>query len=237
MARKHIIVVEDEEDMAALVAMRLQKEGYQVETAHDGVEGLERIRAGMPDLAILDVMLPGMSGTEIAVQLRSDARTAAVPILMLTAKGEEADVVMGLKTGADDYVTKPFSMGVMLARVAALLRRASQATATSGKILKAGPILIDPQRHLAEIHGKPVSLTLTEFRLLSALAAAGGRVLSRNQLMDQAMGLDTIVTDRTIDVHLTALRRKLGEARACIRTVRGVGYRLAVGDGREDEAT
>ncbi len=228
MSRKRILIVEDEPDMAELVALRLRREGYEVDVAHDGQEGLRRARAQPPDLAVLDVMLPGLSGTEVAAALRGDPRTAKLPILMLTAKGEETDVVVGLGSGADDYVTKPFSMAVLVARITALLRRAAAPEAgADAEVVSAGPIRIDRRRHRVEIKGRPVTLTATEFRLLLALVAAQGRVLSRNDLIDQALGLDAVVTDRTIDVHLTALRRKLGKARRCIQTVRGIGYRLA----------
>ncbi len=226
MARKRIVIVEDERDMADLVAMRLRKEGYQVEVACDGPRGLEMVRASPPDLVLLDLMLPGMSGTEVAAALRGDPRTAGVPIIMVTARAEESDVVVGLKFGADDYVTKPFSLSVLTARIDAVLRRSVlRETGTAGT-LKVGPITIDTQRHEVEVDGRVVGLTLTEFRLLAALAAARGRVLSRNQLMDQAMGLDVIVTDRTVDVHITSLRKKLGAARGRLQTVRGVGYKL-----------
>jgi two-component system phosphate regulon response regulator PhoB len=221
------MIVEDERDMADLVAMRLKREGYLVETARDGIDGLRRIQSDPPDLVLLDLMLPRMSGTEVATELRSDARTAAVPIIMMTAKSEDIDVVVGLHIGADDYVTKPFSMAVLLARVAAVLRRAgSEGGTTVSRLLRVGTISIDPDRHIVEVGREKVSLTLTEFKLLMALASARGRVLSRNQLMDQAIGVDAVVTDRTIDVHLTALRRKLGDARTYLKTVRGVGYRL-----------
>ena len=226
MSRKRIGLVEDEHDMADLVAARLRREGYVVDVAHEGLEGLELIRSAPPDLVLLDVMLPGMLGTDIAARLRDDPRTAGVPIIMLTAKSEESDIVVGLKFGADDYVTKPFSLAVLIARVAAILRRAAASPLSSKGILKIGPLLIDSQSHRVEVDGRAVSLTLTEFKLLTALAAAKGRVLSRNHLMDQAIGLEAIVTDRTIDVHLTALRKKLGAARACIETIRGVGYRF-----------
>jgi two-component system phosphate regulon response regulator PhoB len=235
MARKRIILVEDERDMADLVAGRLRKEGYKVDVATDGTAGWEGIRCDPPDLAILDIMLPGISGTEIARRMREDPRVATVPILMLTARSEESDIVVGLKFGADDYVTKPFSMSVLVARIDALLRRAATSRPTGGAI-KVGALLIDQDRHVVEVDGKALALTLTEFKLLTALAAAKGRVLNRNQLMDQAMGLDAVVTDRTIDVHMTALRRKLGKARGCIRTVRGVGYRLEV-EATGDEAS
>ncbi len=216
--------------MADLLAARLRKEGYQVEVSNDGADGLEMIRLSPPSLVLLDIMLPTMSGTEIAAKLRDDPRTAGVPIIMLTARSEESDIVVGLKFGADDYVTKPFSMSVLVARIDALLRR-STATAPAAKgMLKAGPLLIDRQRYTVQADGQPVALTLTEFRILAALAVANGRVLSRNQLMDQAIGLDAVVTDRTIDVHITTLRRKLGRARQCIQTVRGVGYKFSAGE-------
>ena len=217
--------------MAELVAMRLRREGYLVEVAPDGLRALETIRAAAPDLAIVDIMLPVLSGTDLVTELRQDPRTSTVPIIMMTAKGEETDIVVGLRLGADDYVTKPFSMSVLVARVAAVLRRAAALREGAKGLRRLGPITLDADRHVVEVGGRPVDLTVTEFRLLTALAGARGRVLNRNQLIDQAMGLNAVVTDRTIDVHLTALRKKLGEARACIQTVRGVGYRLAVDDG------
>jgi len=231
MSKKRIVVVEDEADMAELVAMRLRREGYLVEVAPDGLRALETIRAAVPDLAIVDIMLPVLSGTDLVTELRQDPRTSTVPIIMMTAKGEETDIVVGLRLGADDYVTKPFSMSVLVARVAAVLRRAAAMREGAKGLRRFGPITLDADRHIVEVGGRPVDLTVTEFRLLMALAGARGRVLNRNQLIDQAMGINAVVTDRTIDVHLTALRKKLGEARSCIQTVRGVGYRLAVDDG------
>jgi len=235
MSKKRIIIVEDEQDMADLVSMRLRREGYVVDIAHDGQEGLEKVRSAVPDLAIIDIMLPKLSGTDLVTEMRQDPRTAAIPIVMMTAKGDDSDVVVGLQLGADDYVTKPFSMSVLVARVGAVLRRTASAAASGKGPLRVGPISIDPDRHVVEVSGEPVSLTLTEFRLLVALVAARGRVLTRSQLIDQAMGINAIVTDRTIDVHLTALRRKLGDARSCIQTVRGVGYRMASEDAEANE--
>jgi two-component system phosphate regulon response regulator PhoB len=226
MSRKRIVIVEDERDMAELIAMRLRKEGYQADIAYDGAQGLERIRSAPPDLVLLDLMLPEMSGTEVAAAVRGDPRTAGVPIIMLTARSEESDIVVGLKFGADDYVTKPFSMSVLLARIDAVLRRTSVPRESAKGLVRVGSIEIDLQRHEVHAAGRPVALTLTEFRLLSALAAAKGIVLSRNQLIDQALGQDVVITDRTIDVHMSSLRRKLGGAGECLRTVRGVGYRL-----------
>lgn len=227
MAQQHILIVEDEADMAELVALRLQREGYRVEVVHDGAQALTQVRSAPPDLVLLDLMLPGMPGTEVAAQLRHDPRTSAVPIIMLTARSEESDIVVGLHVGADDYITKPFSMSVLVARIAAVLRRGRRSPPAGASVLQAGPLRIDVNRHRVEVNGTEVSLTLTEFRLLTAIVAARGRVLDRNQLIDQAIGMDVIVTDRTIDVHMTALRRKLGPARRLIQTVRGVGYRLA----------
>ena len=230
MTKKHVILVEDERDMAELVGMNLQREHYDVKVAYDGIKGLEQIRSTTPDLVILDIMLPGMSGTEVLRELRADPRTARIPVILLTAKTEEANVVAGLQLGADDYITKPFSMSVLCARVAAVLRR-SQSGFTTGKgLLKVGPIEINRDTHQVKIDGKTISLTLTEFRLLVAVIAARGRVLTRNLLIDHAIGLNAIVTDRTIDVHMAALRRKLGKARKYIKTVRGLGYQLVVDD-------
>jgi two-component system phosphate regulon response regulator PhoB len=229
MSKKRIVMIEDERDMADLVSARLRREGYKVDVAHDGNEGFEMVRSNPPDLVLLDLMLPGMSGTEIAARLRDDPRTAGVPIIMLTARTEESDIVVGLKFGADDYVTKPFSLSVLAARIDAVLRRAAAAGPSGKGVVRIGPLLIDQHRYAVEVNGEGVALTLTEFKLLSALVAAKGRVLNRNQLMDQAIGMDVIVTDRTIDVHVTALRRKLGKARDFIQTVRGVGYRFEAG--------
>ena len=172
-------------------------------------------------------MLPGMSGTEVARKLKAESRTAQIPIIMLTAKSEETDVVVGLTLGADDYVTKPFSMKILLARLSTVLRR-SDTVASAGEVgmLKAGPLSIDASKHDVLLNGESVKLTLTEFKLLISLVAARGRVLTRDQLMDKAMGTDVFVTDRAIDVHITAIRKKLGSASWLIRTVRGVGYSL-----------
>ncbi len=225
MAKKRIIIIEDERDMADLVAMRLKREYYEVEVAYDGRDGLDRVRCNPPDLVLLDIMLPWISGTEVLCAMRNDPRMSSVPVVMLTARTEEADIVVGLQLGADDYVTKPFSMSVLLARIAAVLRR-SEFSVAGKEVLAVGPIVIDPERYRVSVHGEPVALTATEFRLLVAIVAARGRVLNRNQLIDQALGMDAVVTDRTIDVHMAGLRRKLGKARNMIATVRGVGYRL-----------
>ncbi len=226
MAKKRIVIIEDEPDMADLIAARLQKEHYEVFTAYDGNQGLHEIRSKQPDLVVLDIMLPGMSGTEVLKQVRNDPQLAQIPVVMLTARTEEADVVAGLQLGADDYVTKPFSMSVMMARIEAVLRRRGVKDSGSSQ-LTAGPIRINRDTHQVSVNNKNVTLTLTEFRILAAIVASRGRILTRSQLIDRGIGPDAVVTDRTIDVHLASLRSKLGKARKYIQTVRGVGYRLA----------
>jgi len=226
--RKKVLIVDDEKDIVDLVAYNLARNGYETVTATDGNNALDSAAKNAPDLIILDLMLPGLDGMEVARRLKADAQTANIPIVMLTAKGEETDVVVGLTLGADDYVTKPFSMKVLLARVASVLRRAETGSGAVGEggLLRAGPLSIDTLKHEVLVKDEPIKLTLTEFKLLSALLTARGRVLTRDQLMDKAMGTDVFVTDRAIDVHITAIRKKLGEASWLVNTVRGVGYRL-----------
>jgi len=233
--KRRVLVVDDEKDLVELITYNLGRNGFEVLTAYNGNDALDVAQREVPDLVVLDLMLPGIDGTEVARRLRADSRTAGVPIVMLTAKGEETDVVVGLTLGADDYVTKPFSMKILLARITTVMRRHEQAAgagaggpggAGDGGVLKAGPLAIDLSRHEVTVDGEPVRLTLTEFKLLSSLVAARGRVLTRDQLMDKAMGPDVFVTDRAIDVHVTAIRKKLGAANWLVHTVRGVGYRL-----------
>ena len=227
-SRKKILIVDDEKDIVDLVAYNLGRNGYETLTAHDGNDALASAAKNSPDLIILDLMLPGIDGTEVARRLKADSQTANIPIVMLTAKGEETDVVVGLTLGADDYVTKPFSMKVLLARVGSVLRRSEAGSASPGEggLLRAGPLSIDTLKHEVLVDNELIKLTLTEFKLLSALLTARGRVLTRDQLMDKAMGTDVFVTDRAIDVHITAIRKKLGDANWLVNTVRGVGYRL-----------
>jgi DNA-binding response OmpR family regulator len=230
MKRPRILVVEDEPDLQELVRHNLARERYDVVTAGDGETALRETRRRVPDLVVLDLMLPGIDGLEVCRRLKSDPRTGSVPIVMLTAKGEETDVVVGLTLGADDYVTKPFSMKILMARLSTVLRRAEVTGGGGGEpdaqLIKAGPLTIDTSKHEITVNTEPVKLTLTEFKLLTALAQARGRVLTRDQLMDKAMGADVFVTDRAIDVHVTAIRKKLGAAHWLVHTVRGVGYRL-----------
>ena len=232
--KQTILVVDDEADLVELIGLNLERNGYDVVVARDGPGALDRARKHRPDLVVLDLMLPGLDGTEVARRLRADAATAHVPIIMLTAKGEETDEVVGLAVGADDYMTKPFSMKVLVARVKAVLRRGTKpgggaadgAGPDEAGVLRVGPLAMDTQKHDTTVAGRPVKLTLTEFKLLRALVEARGRVLSRDRLMDKAMGADVFVTDRAIDVHVTAIRKKLGAAAWLVHTVRGVGYRL-----------
>jgi len=227
--KRRVLVVDDERDIVDLLRYNLNKNGYEALVAVDGQQALELAARETPDLIVLDLMLPGLHGTEVARRLKADSRTMNIPIVMLSAKGEETDIVVGLTLGADDYVTKPFSMKVLLARLASVLRRAESPTGTgaeAGPNLKAGPLTIDSSKHEVTVEGESIKLTLTEFKLLCALVGARGRVLTRDQLMDKAMGTDVFVTDRAIDVHITSIRKKLGKASWLVHTVRGVGYRL-----------
>ncbi|MFG0260203.1 MAG: response regulator [Phycisphaerales bacterium JB041] len=226
-APRTILVVEDEQDLAELISINLERAGYEPHQVHDGRAGLEQAKALIPDLILLDVMLPGLAGTEVAQRLRLESTTAHIPIIMLTAKSAEADEVVGLSAGADDYVTKPFSLNFLLARIETVMRRAAP-DADRKTTLEAGPVLIRTDTHRVTVHGEDVKLTLTEFRLLSCLVEGNGAVLSRKELMHRAIGPGVRVTPRTIDVHVTALRRKLGDAGNMIETVRGVGYRLEI---------
>ncbi len=222
----HILVVEDEPALAELLRYNLEGAGYRVSHAGDGQAALTSVKADVPDLILLDLMLPVLSGAEVAGRVRAHPDTAEIPIIMVTAKSDEVDELVGLTVGADDYVTKPFSMQVLLARIQAVLRRGRSAEAPKGSIRRAGPIELDLDGHRVRVGGEAVRLTLTEFRMLCAMVEAQGRVLSRPALMQRAMGQGVLVTHRTIDVHVTALRRKLGECGGMIQTVRGVGYRL-----------
>lgn len=225
-ATRRVLVVEDERDLADMLVYNLQRQGFDAAAVYDGRAAINRILKDPPDLVILDWMLPELPGTEVVGRVRTNPATASLPIIMLTARTDEIDQVVGLTVGADDYVTKPFSTKVLLARVESLLRRSSEPSA-GGASLTLGPIEIDHDTHKVILDGRTVRLTLTEFRLLAALVQAGGRVLTRAQLMARAMGPGVTVTERTIDVHIIAIRRKLGAAGDLIHTVRGVGYRAS----------
>lgn len=233
MNKGTILIIDDEKDLLELVRYNLEKEGYEAICATDGITGVEIAVKHRPDLIVLDVMMPGMDGLEVCRKLRADTRTSQVPVLMLTARVSEADRVVGLEMGADDYVTKPFSPRELLARIKAILRRAA-GQQEQPEILKAGNIIIDVKRHEVTCEGKPLSLTATEFRILQFLVSRPGRVVARDEIIDAALGRDTAVLDRTIDVHITAIRRKLGRGGDWVETVRGFGYKLR--DPASDEA-
>ena len=226
-AGKTILIVEDEADLADILAFHLEREAYVCRRARDGEAALAEVRRSQPDLIVLDRMLPKVSGDEVIARLRRDPRTADIPVIMLTAKAEDADELVGFALGADDYVRKPFSVKLLLARVAALLRR-ERTTGDAREVLSGGPVVLDRGRHEVTVEGRPVTLTATEFRILAALVGAGGRVLDRGGLIDAALGQNVAVTDRTMDVHIAALRKKLGSAAKCVQTVRGVGYTFRV---------
>ena len=229
MAKGNILVIDDETDLIELVRYNLSKEGFEVSAAPDGESGLAAARRGAPDVVVVDLMLPGIDGLEVCRALRADDRTSHIPVIMLTAKNTESDRVVGLEIGADDYMTKPFSPRELAARIKAVLRRMSPRQHTPD-LLKHGDLSVDLQRHEVTCGEKAVNLTATEFRLLQFLAAHPGRVFSRSELIDGALGRDITVLDRTIDVHIMSLRRKLGDCGERIETVRGFGYRFSEPD-------
>jgi two-component system phosphate regulon response regulator PhoB len=224
----HILVVEDEPDISALVAYHLARESYRVRTAADGAEALRAIESERPDLVVLDWMLPGMSGLEVLAELRRREETRNLPVILLTARGEATDRIEGLRQGADDYVTKPFSPQELVLRVAAVLRRAQPAPAANGagKVLRVGPFVVDESAARAEVDGHELELTPTEFRLLAVLMERRGRVQSRRQLLEAVWEVTARITTRTVDMHVQRLRAKLGADADWIETVRGFGYRF-----------
>ena len=229
MARPRILFIEDERALTEVLSYNLQREGYETVVAHDGQEGLRKAQMHLPDVVLLDLMLPGLGGLEVCRELRAGERTRNVPIVMLTAKAEESDHVVGFSMGADDYVTKPFSVKVLLQRIKALQRRAESST-EPGELVEHLGVRIDRVRHRATVDGRDLDLTPTEFRLLECLLRQPGRAFSRAQLMDVAIGEGAVVLERTIDVHIKTLRKKLGAKQEYIETVRGIGYRF-----QEDE--
>ena len=222
---KKVLIVEDEPDVVDLLTLQLRKAGgFSVLTAYDGVEGLKKARAESPALIVLDLMLPRMPGLEVCKLLKTDALTSHIPIIMLTAKAEEVDRIVGLEFGADDYVTKPFSPREMLLRIKAILRR-GQGRMSEEKMTR-GPITIDSARHRVLVGGKPIILTAVEFKLLSMLMQRPGRVQARDRLLNEVWGYESAIDTRTVDTHVRRLREKLGKAASVIETVRGFGYRL-----------
>ncbi len=223
---KKIVAVEDEEDILELILYNLEKNGYDARGFISGEDGLRAIRKDPPDLVLLDLMLPGLDGIEVCKKIRENSSTRNLPIIMLTARGEEEDIVKGLQSGADDYVTKPFSPKVLMARIQAVLRRRPSDAMDANEIVRVHDLVIDPRRHEVLLNGESIELTSTEFSLLHYLAQRPGWVFTRDQIVVAIHGYDYPVTDRSIDVQVVGLRKKLGEAGDYIETVRGVGYRF-----------
>ncbi len=221
-----ILIVDDEEDILTLLEYNLEKAGFKVISADDGPEAIELAKKEKPALIILDIMLPSMEGTEVCKVIKRDNTTSHIPIIMLTAKGEEVDRIVGLELGADDYITKPFSPRELVLRVKAILKRMQGRQESGSSNIKAGNIKIDLERSVVISNGKHLKLTATEFKLLVELVKARGKVLSRDALLDNVRGTDYYVTDRTIDTHIRRLREKLGKSAKYIETVRGFGYKF-----------
>jgi two-component system, OmpR family, phosphate regulon response regulator PhoB len=220
-----ILIIEDERDLAELLAFNLEQEGYRTVIALDGIEGLESATRFLPDLVLLDLMLPGMLGTEVCKSLKKNESTSRIPVIMLTAKGEEIDKVVGFEVGAEDYVVKPFSTRELLLRVKVVLRR-TVIEVVESPVINVGPISIDTDRHLVAINGEEITFTTTEFNLLHTLVKRLGRVQSRDTLLRDVWGYNFVEDTRTVDTHVTRLRTKMGEAGEMIKTVRGFGYKM-----------
>jgi two-component system, OmpR family, alkaline phosphatase synthesis response regulator PhoP len=225
-ANTRILVVEDDADILELITVNLERHRFEVQGVESGEKALKLLRKKKPDLMLLDLMLTGMDGLDVCRQMRGDPAMAGVPVIMVTAKGEESDIVAGLELGADDYIVKPFSPRVLVARVKAVLRRRSQSSSGSGGVIHIHDLIIHPGRHEVQVKNKTVDLTFTEFRILHLLASRPGWVLTRYQIVDAVHGDDYPVTERSVDVQVVGLRKKLGAAGKYIETVRGVGYRF-----------
>ncbi|CAN5862896.1 response regulator transcription factor [soil metagenome] len=231
MPNPKILIIEDERSLAETLALNLRREGFEVLIAHDGQDGLQQAQLRLPDLIVLDLMLPVKPGLEVCQELRAGSRTRDIPIVMVTAKAEETDALIGLAVGADAYVTKPFSLKVLVQRVKKeLRRRQAQDDPVAGTVIEVQGVVVDRHRHRALHNGEELILTPTEFRLLEVLLRQAGRAFTRHELMDAAIGEDAMVLERTIDVHIKSLRKKLGGAADRIETVRGVGYRFRESD-------
>jgi two-component system, OmpR family, alkaline phosphatase synthesis response regulator PhoP len=228
MSQETILMVEDERDIQELLKFHLERENFEVEIAGTGEEALRFLKSRSPSLVLLDLMLPGMDGLEVCRRLKAQSDTREIPIIMLTAKDSEADIVTGLEMGADDYVCKPFSPRVLVARIHSVLRRpaADAPNTETSPVIEIGPLTVDPGRHKVEIKGKEIQLTYTEFRILQLLAENAGRAFTRQQIVDQVRGESYAVTERIVDVQMVSLRKKLGSLGDWIETVRGVGYRF-----------
>lgn len=222
-----ILLIEDEEDIAALIQLQAELAGYKVVVEHDGLNGFRAVEKEKPDVVLLDIMLPGQNGLDVCRKIKAHPDLKNIPVIMISAKGEELDIVLGLELGADDYVTKPFSPKVLLSRVRAVLRRGKEAPKSSaGQVIVFGPFTLDASKYQLRKNDKSITLTLSEFGILSSLLIQRGKVMTRNQLLDELQNSDAYVVDRNIDVHIAALRKKLGPNFTSIETVRGVGYRF-----------
>lgn len=223
--KKKILLIEDEEDIAALIKLHAEMSGYKMHVEVDGLNGYRAIEREKPDLVILDIMLPGQNGLDVCRKMKNNPDLRNIPVIMITAKGEELDIVLGLELGADDYITKPFSTKVLISRIKAILRRTKEPE-KAVKSINFGPFTIEIDRYIVRKGDKNIPLTLSEFGILRRLILNRGKVLTRNQLLDDIHNEDTFVVDRNIDVHVAALRKKLGPNFEFIETVRGVGYRF-----------
>ncbi len=226
MNRSKVVIIEDEADIIEIISYNLKREGFTVYSANRGDDGINLVRDKAPQLVILDLMLPGMDGLSVCQQLKADPLTKDIPIIIVSAKEEESDVVIGLGLGADDYVAKPFSPRELLARVKAVLRRSPVREASQDERITIGEITIDLSRHEVMVAGAAVKLTATEFKLLHQLASQPGRAFSREQLLNRVVGEGVVVVDRNIDVHIRSVRKKLGAGQNVIQTIRGIGYRF-----------
>lgn len=226
MPKKKLLIVEDDRSLSGVLEYNFSNAGYDVVCAHDGQDGINQARLRKPDVIILDLMIPVIDGVEVCRRLRAEEATRDTPIMMLTAKAEETDQLIGFSVGADDYVVKPFSVRVLMERVKSLLRRRERINGPGTDTVVSGGITIDRVKHRASVDGQPVDLTPTEFRLLDRLIRHPGRAFDRSELIDSALGADTLVLERTIDVHIRSLRKKLGSSAKMVQTVRGVGYRF-----------
>ena len=227
MPKENILVVEDEEDILDIIRVTLTREGYRVTGVTSGEDALRSVLSRAPDLVLLDLMLPGISGLEVCRRIKGDPRTASIPVIMVTARGEETDIVTGLELGADDYIPKPFSNRVLVARIHAVIRRKKETAVDPNTPIRIHDLTIHPGRHEVICRQERIELTATEFRLLGVLARRPGWVMTRDQIVNAVKGEDYPVTERSVDVQIVGLRRKLGKRGAYIETVRGVGYRFS----------
>jgi two-component system, OmpR family, phosphate regulon response regulator PhoB len=226
MPRTKVLVIEDDRALSEVLIYNLDKAGYEVHKAFDGRDGLNQAQLKLPEVILLDVMLPILDGVEVCRRLRANPETAKLNIILLTAKSEETDQLIGFSVGADDYVTKPFSVRVLLERIKSMLRRKSQPELDDNDVVTRRGIMLDRRRYRVTVDDQSVELTKSEFRLLDTLMRQPGRAFERSELIDSALGEDTLVLERTIDVHIRAIRKKVGEKSAAIETVRGIGYRF-----------